>query len=230
MAREAFVKIIDLSDYTVKSIKKAIKEKDVKFVDLNHMMGRGDTYLSCCLTKHRMDKYAFSLLCRLLEVNEEEMLNEPVSIQTPAEGFDIEEFKKAMRDAVVTAIPADQNDDMKILLKRIDILKDRVESLENRLILQMKSIEKQNGLLEQVLSMKGTSVDRLHHERAVSFLKEKMKNGYANESEVYRDADELGIARMDVADARKELGIITSFKGYGKNAHSILIYEEKEEK
>lgn len=228
MARVTKNDMVIVNERAACIIKQAITDKRRNATELSTTIGKSKNYISNALKNGTMEKSPYLFMCSILELDPDLILKMPAEMQAQASEFDFHQFEKRMLISAMTAIHGDKKDTLDVLLKRIDILRDHVESLENRLILQAKVIEKQNGLLEQALAMKGTGVDRLQHERAVSFLKEKMQKGYAEESEVYRDADELGIARMDIADARKELGIITSFKGYGKNAHSILIYEEKE--
>lgn len=222
---------IELSAYAITTIKKAIIDKGMNGAEFSEMLGRDDSYISHVFSgQQTLTPRMLELICRVLEINKE-ALNEPLKSEPKEAAFDIDKFVEALKNKGVTLMPEQQSDPRYVdanqsVLRRLDKIHARVESLDEQMKQIKNGIETQNRYIAQLLDKFGTDEERLATERAITFLKDKMKNGHANESDVYREADEQGISRLALGDARKELGIVTTFRGYGKNTHSVLIYEK----
>lgn len=93
---------------------------------------------------------------------------------------------------------------------------------------QQKTIDEQNELLEKIYSKLNTNTIQLERirdslsktngkELAVSFLKDALSGGRLNANVIFARSDEAGIAREELAYAKKELGVEVDVQGYGKN-------------
>lgn len=200
-----------------KSLVKILVDKGYDMKKLSEMCGKESGYIS-----HRFgrcegvfDATFFKLMCLVLGAEEEDLIYKEKQVAEVG-NFDTSIFADIEKRII------DKIESMQIQIDVLEVELTKTRKLCESLEVEIQGTRKAStnasnmavAIREEMKSL--ASYDPLG--RAKKLIEELLgTDGYAEESEILSSADAVGISKADMLTAKKQLGLQTSFKGYGKN-------------
>lgn len=228
--------------FNKEKIKEYFAEKEISIEEAAEQFGFTSMYFSQMLDSGEMPYVTYQLICKLLNVKEEQFLDVP----KPGKPKEAPGNTEAMQQVLIMQ----QNMERMITeqTKEIQSVKDTLKMLSSdvttigNLIAGLVTSGKESkdildiitGLLKEIREAEQVHTDQAQEtekpqelSKEAEFVKNMMASkGYAYEEDILRSAAEKGMDEKAVLKAKKELNVVLSFSGYGKNQKKIWRHEK----
>lgn len=191
-------------------LRNEIQEKRKSQAFLSRELGYADTYLCKILNSDNPGE---------LVEKDEKMLCYMLGVKP---GYFIERLEPQKNLKPI----AEENHDFKNLENKIDILlrgMDKIDKTSHEILDSIEAVRSKvnaNTIQMEKIKQGITQQTKTEKDRAIEFLRNILKDGRMSGPEVLNAADNYGIKRATVMEARKEIGVEIETTGYGKSQKS----------